>query len=197
MLHSPSPSPTSLLSLALAGLAAAASSLAVSGCGDDCGASGAPRTGLLASGAQVTLNYGDLSSGINNDCPDPGAPDGVISLTIAGKQTTDPAGLITFCVPRPDLLMQGQRSLGVSLSTADIRVVDIQGNANNCTFKLDPAQPPTGSVSATGVCDAGTSSDGFALSFDGGLSLRRTCGATIDNVSVTLRGRIAVTGPSM
>jgi catechol 2,3-dioxygenase-like lactoylglutathione lyase family enzyme len=33
---------------------------------------------------------------------------------------------------------------------------------------------------------------GFALALDGALSLKRTCGATIDAVQVTLRGRVAV-----
>jgi len=193
MLPSRSPSSTSPAP-ALAGLAAlaAAAALGLAGCGDDCGPGGAPSTGLLASGSMVTLEYGDLRAGLNNDCPAAGAPEGVISLTIEGLQTGDPLGLITFCIPRPDQLMEGDRALGAEFSTADVHVVDVKGNANSCAFDLDASKPPTGTVEATGVCASGDSPEGFALAFDGGVTLRRTCGATIDAVDVTLRGRIGV-----
>jgi hypothetical protein len=197
MLHSRSPSPTDRadrpITLAtLAGLAAAAA-LGLAGCGDDaCGPGGAPQTGLVASSDAVTLEFGGLSGGINNDCPAPDAPEGVISLTIEGRQTGDPLGLITFCIPRPDLLMAGLRTLGLEQSNADIRIVDLSGNANSCMFTIDTSRLPTGQAEATGVCDNGDSPDGFALSIDGALSLRRTCGVNVDTVGVTLRGRVAV-----
>ena len=195
MQPSRSPSPTDVL--ALAALAAAAA-VAATGCdGDECGPGGAPRSGLLASSDMVTLDYGDLSGLVGNDCPDPAAPAGVISLSIEGRQTGDPAGLITLCVPRPDLLMDGDRTLGARLSSADVRIIDLQGNANGCSFTLDTTQQPTGAARATGVCDNGDSPAGFALSLDGALTLRRTCGATIDAISVTLRGRVAVSRRAM
>ncbi len=191
MLHSRSPSPTS--SLAGAGFALAAA-LGPTGCnGDDaCGPGDAPSTGLVASSDMVTLSYGNLSALVGNDCPDPAAPEGVISLSIEGRQTGDPLGLITFCIPRPDLLMEGDRTLGLITSGADVRIVDLGGNAGGCSFRLDSMQPPTGSAQATGVCDNGDSPDGFALSLDGAVTLRRTCGGTTDSVAVTLRGPIAV-----
>ena len=202
MLHSRSPSPTDARpgapvgaarrGAAAAGLAAAAV-LGPAGCSDDtCGPGDAPAAGLVAESDMVTLSYGNLSGLLGNDCPDPAAPEGVISLSIEGRQTGDPAGLITFCIPRPDLLMQGERSLGTITSTADVRIVDLQGSANGCALSLDASRPPTGGARATGVCDNGDSPDGFALSLEGGVSLRRTCGATVDTVLVTLRGRVAV-----
>lgn len=187
MLHSRSPSPTSTL---LAGLAAA---LGAAGCSDDtCGPGGASPAGLAASSDAVTLTYGNLSSLLGNDCPDPAAPEGVISLSIEGRQSGDPLGLITLCIPRPDLLMEGDRSLGTITSTADVRIVDLRGNADGCAYTLDSTQPPTGSARATGVCDNGDSPAGFALSLDGAATLRRTCGTTTDSVPVTLRGQVAI-----
>jgi len=62
------------------------------GCSDpDCGPHGAPAD-LAISGANVSLSYGGLSGSPNNDCPDPGAPKGVVSLTICGELTTAPGG---------------------------------------------------------------------------------------------------------
>ncbi|HWU90952.1 MAG TPA: hypothetical protein VN253_26985 [Kofleriaceae bacterium] len=194
MLHSRSPSPTSSarpLTSAIAGLAAAAAALPGAGCSDDCGPGGAPSAGLVAAGDMVTLSYGDLSGLLGNDCPDPAAPEGVISLSVEGRQTAGP-GLITFCIPRPDLLLEGDRTLGTPTSTADVRIIDVSGAADNCTFAFDSARPPTGTAQATGVCTNGDSPAGFALSVDGAISLRRTCGATMDTVAVTLRGRVAV-----
>jgi hypothetical protein len=191
MQPSRSPSPTDVL--AIAGLAAAAV-IGAPGCdGDDaCGPGGAPSSGLLAASDTATLSYGDLSGLLGNDCPDPAAPEGVISLSIEGRQKDDPIGLITLCVPRPDLLMSGDRTLGTTLLPADIRIIDLRGNANNCSFTLDSTRMPTGAAQATGVCDNGDSPDGFALSIDGALSMLRTCGGTMDVVPVTLRGRVAV-----
>lgn len=174
-------------------LAAAAAALGLAGCdGDTCGPGDAPASGLAASGDQVALTYGGLTSLLGNDCPDPAAPEGVISLSIEGRQTGGAAGLITLCIPRPDLLMEGDRTLGLNLSSADVRIIDLTGAAGGCTFALDTAQPPTGAAQATGVCANGDAPDGFALSLDGAASLRRTCGATVDTVAVTLGGRVAV-----
>lgn len=191
MLHSPSPSATRLAAALLAGGAAA--SIGLAGCGDDaCGPGGAPETGLVASADVVTLTYGALTGLLGNDCPDPDAPEGVISLSVEGEQTGGGSGLVTFCIPRPDLLMQGDRSLSTATSNADVRIIDLNGDADGCTFTLDSTRPPTGVVQATGVCDNGDSPYGFAIAFDAAISLRRTCGATVDTVAVTLRGRVAV-----
>jgi hypothetical protein len=191
MLHSRSPSSTSIL--AIAGLAAAAA-IGSTGCGDDaCGTGGAPASGLVASATMFQLEYGDLSGLLGNDCPDPAAPAGVISLSIEGNEIGDPAGLITLCVPRPDLLMEGDRALGTATSAGDVRIIDLRGSANNCSFVLDSSKPPTGAAQATGVCKNGDSPDGFALVVDGTVWMRRTCVSTTDSVQLTLRGRVAVT----
>jgi hypothetical protein len=163
------------------------------GCGDDnaCGPGSAPAVGLAASSADVTLTYGNMTSRAGNDCPAAGAPAGVVSLSIEGMQT-DGTGLVTFCIPRPDLLGAGGRTLGLTQSMADVRIIDVIGTANTCTFALDTSRPPSGTASGDGVCDHGTNAAGFALTVDGALSLRRTCGTTIDTVSVTLGGVVAV-----
>jgi hypothetical protein len=163
--------------------------MALWGCGNDCGPMGASDVGLVASSDMVTLTYGHLSASANNDCPAAGAPAGVVSLTIAGVQT-DGTGLITLCVPRPDQLASMALPLG-----SDVKVVDASGDYMSCTFALDTTRIPTGTVKGAGMCGNGTDHAGFQLVFDGGLPLRRTCGATLDSVAVTLRGTIAVSVP--
>lgn len=172
-------------------LAVAVAALAA-GCGDDsCGPMGASDTGLQASSTDATLTFGHLTSRAGNDCPDATAPAGVVAVTIEGTQT-DGTGFITLCIPRPDLLEQGMRTLGLTQSMADIRIVDLSGTAGTCTLTLDSTRPPTGTGSGAGVCKNGTDKAGFAIDLDGALSLRRTCGSTIDSVAVKLLGKIAV-----
>ena len=159
--------------------------------GDSCGPEGAPAMPITASNAEVTLTYGNLSSLSGNDCPDPAAPSGVISLSIEGTQVGG-SGLLTLCIPRPDLLPDG-RTLGTTASMGQLRVIDFSGMANNCTFALDGTMPPTGTGTGTGVCKNGTDKAGFALELTGTVNLRRTCGATVDTVALTLAGKVAVT----
>lgn len=183
------PSSPTLPSLCLSSI-----SLALAGCpsdGESCGPEDAPATGITATTADVTLTYGNLSSLSGNDCPAPDAPAGVISLSIEGRQEGG-TGLLTFCIPRPDLLSKG-RALGTTGSGGEIRVVDFSGMANNCTFALDGTLPPTGTATGTGVCKNGTDPAGFALAITGTVNLRRTCGATVDSVALALAGKVAVT----
>jgi hypothetical protein len=117
----------------------------------------------------------------------------VVSLTINGTQT-DGTGLVTLCVSRPDLLESSEQRLGPNLSTSEVRVIGLTGSDASCSYMVDTtptAAVPTGSVTADGLCDGGMST-GFALAVDGFLSLRRTCGTTIDSVQVSLRGTVAV-----
>ena len=115
-------------------------------CSDNsCGPMGAPDVGLAASSDQVVLTYGHLSALAGNDCPDPAAPTGVVSQSITGMQT-DGTGLITFCVPRPDQLMSGMRTLGTATSMAQVRIIDVMGAATNCNYTLDSTRIPTGSA---------------------------------------------------
>jgi hypothetical protein len=170
----------------------AAGAAAAPGCGDDsCGPGGAPDAGLIAGGGGVTLTYGGLHGGLNNDCPAPDAPAGVISLSIHGTQPGG-AGLVTLCVGRPDLLAGQAQALGLDAGAA-VRVIDLTGDANNCTFTIDRAQPATGSATSSGLCGNGSDAAGFALVLDGALSLTRTCGQTVDSLPITLHGRVAVT----
>ena len=160
---------------------------------DDCGPMGAPSSGLVASSVDVTLEYGDLTSLAGNDCPDPNAPAGVVSISIEGSQQNGGAGLITLCIPRPDLLTPGvARTIGTSQSMADVRIFDLGGEADGCTYAFDATRIPTGRAAGIGVCGNGDSEAGFALDIDGAVSLRRTCGQTIDTVAVTFVGRVAV-----
>ena len=164
------------------------------GCGDDeCGPMGAENAALLASSSEVVLTFGNLTALAGNDCPAVDPPAGVVSLSVEGRQT-DGTGLITFCIPRPDLLEGERRNLGTSLSMAEIRIFDLEGtDRNSCTYKLDSTRPPTGFASGVGVCGNGTDPQGFGLDFDGAISLRRTCGATVDTIAITLTGLVAVT----
>jgi hypothetical protein len=152
---------------------------------------GAPKDGLTASSTDVTLTFGNATSRAGSDCPDPDAPEGVIAVTIEAPQT-DGQGFITLCIPRPDLLELGNRSLGLTLSTADIRIIALSGMANNCSFNTDKTRPPTGKGAGLGVCSNGTDKAGFAIDLDGAISLRRTCGATMDTIGVKLAGKIAI-----
>jgi hypothetical protein len=189
MWHSPFPSNTSRFVLALACALAAG----CAGCGDDeCGPMGAEPSALLASSADVALTYGGLTALAGNDCPGVDPPAGVVSLSVEGRQT-DGTGLITFCIPRPDVFNGVRAPLGTSLSMADVRIFDLTGSdANGCTYALDSTRPPTGFASGLGLCNNGTDSAGFGVDFDGAVSLRRTCGSTIDSVAVTLTGLVSV-----
>jgi hypothetical protein len=173
---------------------AAAAAAAVAGCGDDsCGPGGAPEVGLIASSDAATiLTYGQLRAGPNNDCPAAGAPAGVISLTITGTQADATGGFVTLCVARPDLLAKQPQALALDVPGAEVRIVDLGGTANTCSFAIDPAQPADGTATTTGLCGNGSDPAGFALVIDGSLSLSRTCGSMVDSIRVTLRGRVSV-----
>src|SRR5689334_3586178 len=77
----------------------------VAGCpaDDACGPGDAPGDGLTVTGGGVSLRYHQMTASPNNDCPDPQAPEGVVSLTLTALQTTGGDALV-LCVPRPDML---------------------------------------------------------------------------------------------
>jgi hypothetical protein len=168
------------------------------GCGggeDRCGPGGAPDSGLIASGGGLSLTYGQLRGSPNRDCPSPGAPSSLISLTLDGVQTdAGSTGLITLCIGRPDLLAGQPLPLGAEPST-DVHVVDLNGTAGGCMLTVDRGSPPSGTASSSGLCGNGSDAAGFALTIDATVALTRTCGSTGDTVPVTLRGRVAVAGP--
>jgi hypothetical protein len=159
------------------------------GCsGPDCGPGGAFEFGLTVSSDQVSLVFGDLVAGANNDCPDPAAPAGVISLTIMGAEMGS-TGIITFCVPRPDLL----QTMALPIGSSGVKVIDLNATDASCSYTFDASHLPTGTATSTGMCGNGSDKAGFALVFDGFVGLKRTCGATMDTVNVGLTGTVAVT----
>jgi len=180
----------STTSVVLAAVAAA------SGCSDNnCGPGGAPDSGIVASGAMVTLTYGQLAGSLNNDCTPADAPPGVVSMTIIGHQAdsvlSNSTGLLTLCVARPDLLAKQAQMLGVAAGVP-VRVVDLGGDANSCSLAIDKNQPVTGNATSSGMCGNGSDAAGFAIELTGSLTLTRTCGTTVDSVQITLHGKVAV-----
>jgi hypothetical protein len=169
-----------------------ASLVALAGCNGDpeCGAGDAAAAGIVAGGESVTLTFGSFEAGLNNDCPAADQPDDVISLTIAATQT-DGTGFLTLCVERPDRL-NGTLALGVHERGSDVHIVDLIGEANGCSFRYLQANPPSGTARGSGACALGVDPAGFALEIDGELVLQRTCDATVDTVTVTLAGKVAV-----
>lgn len=164
---------------------------ALGGCSDDsCGTHGAPPEIAIA-GDAVAITYTELTSLAGNDCTLPGMPDGVISISIEGTQVGGD-GRITLCIPRPDQLNAGMKSIGTAISMADVRIIDLHGSYQSCTFALDSATLPTGTAGSEGVCANGTDAAGFALDLDAGVMMKRTCGATIDTVPAVLRGKVAI-----
>jgi hypothetical protein len=168
------------------------------GCDDDaqtCGPEAAPAE-LSATGTDVTLPYGTFEAGLNNDCPHADAPEGVVSMTIAAEQVgAATRRFFTLCIPRPDRLADGL-ALGVNQIPADpqqVQIIDAQGEGDGCTFSFDDTAPPTGTATAAGLCDNGANPAGFALTVDGSYTMKRTCGATVDTVTVTVNGTVAVT----
>jgi hypothetical protein len=179
-----------LFSISLAAAGAA-------GCGggdDSCGPGGAPEVGVVAAGTGVTMSYGALSGSPNRDCQDPSGPDSVISVTIIGSQSGG-SGLLTLCISRPDLLAKQSQSFGAEPG-AQVHLVDLNGTADNCMLTIDRTTPPTGTATSSGLCSDGGDPAGFALVLDAAMTLKRTCGSTVDSVPITLRGRVAVSGPA-
>ena len=155
------------------------------GCGPSptCGTDKAPTYGLVASGNAVSLTYGAFSASANNDCPQAGAPAGVVSLTIEGMQMGG-GGLFTICVPRPDLLATEETS---------VDIIDFSGTMSDCDYMVDPASSPSGSAKGIDECDNGTNKNGFALDMTGTATLIQECSGTSNNVTVTLSGTTAIT----
>ena len=171
----------------------------LAGCPSDdetCGPNGAPAAGIVASDVDVTITYGNLEAGINNDCPDSAAPEGVISVSIHGTQVDGP-GLITLCISRPDLIAQQEQALGADVPGSPVRVVDVTGTVDSCSYELDPARIPTGKATTSGLCGVnGADPAGFALSLDGAVGLVRTCPTgPVQTVQLLLTGRASVVAP--
>lgn len=172
------------------GIAALAVAPACSDDGGDCGPGDAPAT-LAVAGTGFGFEFGAFSALDGNDCPDPAAPAGLFAITIKGSLPGD-AGILSLCVPRPDRLLDGDRTLGVIGGDGDIRFGVINAAATGCTYSFDLARVPTGTGRASGVCDNGDSPSGFAIELDATVQLKRTCGTTNDTIDATVKGRVAV-----
>lgn len=159
------------------------------GCSDDCGPGDAEAFSLLASDATTALEWGNLTSSPNNDCPDPVAPAGVVSLTLSGSQKDGP-GLITLCISRPDLLAAGEVPL--STSGTGVRIVDLSAQSMGCQYMLESLRPVLGTAASTGICNNGTHKDGYALTVNGNLSMSRTCETSTTTVALSFNGTVAV-----
>ena len=114
------------------------------------------------------------------------APEGVISLTLDCTQA-DGTAIITLCIPRPDQLTKMDQPLGTGL-----RIIDLNGDKDGCTYAFEGTRPVTGTVHVSGMCDNGTNDAGYALGINGNISLRRTCPTMTDTIAVTLDGTVAV-----
>jgi hypothetical protein len=145
--------------------------------------------GLTAgNGSDVALVYENLSASQNHDCPDT-SQTAVESITIMGSLKGG-TGLVTFCIPRPDLLATGNLQIG-----SGANLVDLTGTANGCMFTKNSTTVPLGTVGSIGLCKNGTDKAGFALVVDSNLVLSRDCGGTVDNVPIQLAGTVAVSVP--
>jgi hypothetical protein len=79
---------------------------------------------------------------------------------------------------------------------ADDRAMVIDSSAalaGGCTVQKDVTMTPSGTARFLGYCDGGNNSAGYAIELTGTVPLVRTCGATMDNVTGTLAGTVAVT----
>jgi hypothetical protein len=143
----------------------------------------------LATGSAAAASYGDLVAMQNNDCPDPSAPSGIVSLTLLGTEQGG-GGIVNLCIPRPDLLAHGEEPLGSG--AARVELTDLTGSSNSCSFSLDTSQPITGTVTADGLCGEGSA--GFSLTVSGSLTVSRHCGSATDSVPISLGGSVIVSG---
>ncbi|MCE9577727.1 MAG: hypothetical protein K8W52_31550 [Deltaproteobacteria bacterium] len=172
-------------------VALALASALVGACsGDTCGPTSAAVDGLTLAGTGVDVTYTSLVASGNNDCPETGAPVGVVSLTIAGAQKGG-SFPITFCVPRPDRLGDAPVALGSAVQIVDL-TADLGGG---CTLSKATTGAITGTASVTGLCSAGEDPAGFALTIDGVVPMKRTCASGTDVLMLALSGTIAVAGP--
>ena len=162
-----------------------ATSVLVAACSDNpsCGPGSAAAVFTVSNGSDVMLTYGNLTSSAAHDCNSTG----VTSLTINATQS-DGSSLVTFCIPAPDVLAKTPGQFGT-----DVKVIDFNGTANGCTLTADTLAPPSGTVTADGMCNNGTNKAGYALAFDAHMVLSRMCPSSNDMVPVTISGTVAVT----
>ncbi len=171
-----------------------AGALAAAGCSDDanCGVGTAPLDGMTLTVGASTITYSDLTSLAGNDCPDLGDPSAPTSITIEGREV-EGVGIITFCIPRPDRVLDGARSLGTPEVAGDLQIVDLTATIDGCTYGIVYAADPPGTATATGACANLTDPAGFALTVETSVSLEKRCtGEPVETATGTLAGPAAV-----
>ena len=178
---------------------AAGGGIALAGCSDDdgnCGPGGAPADGITMAVGSETVTYTGFTASPNNDCPLASAPAGVVSVTVEASQV---GGTFPFvlCLPRPDLLGADAFPLTPSrptpIETDRVMMIDSSASlSGGCTVAKDVTQMPTGTARFLGYCDGGKSTAGYAIELSGTVPLIRTCGASMENVTGTIAGTVAV-----
>jgi hypothetical protein len=195
MLRSSSLSSTSLLVL-------------LAGCpsGDDppfCGTVGGDETIEVASDER-SVRFGLVTAGANNDCPAPAPPDGLISVTVFAEQV-EPAGaaVLTFCLPRPDLLEGDEGGVTVPLlpdtqpaGEGDrVHLIDVQAaHPDGCRWEGAVGAVPSGTVTFRGLCGDAVDEGAWDLTIDAEVDVTETCEGEPDvDVAVTIEGTATVT----
>jgi hypothetical protein len=165
------------------------------GCGPGntvCGPGSASATGLAASGSGLSFIYRGSMEGANNDCTPTGRM--VISVTIELVQDNG-TGFLTFCIPRPDELAT-DLTIGSDMpgNEPPAALISFEGtSADGCVYAYNPGATTTGSLHATGVCNDGAGSSGFALTVDGSMTMTGSGGSScLASVVVQLAGTVAV-----
>jgi hypothetical protein len=180
--------------------------LVLAACGDDapevCGPSDDAGDGITVSAESQVFRFASFTAGANNDCPAPSPPAGLISVTIFSQQV-EPAGtgLITLCLPRPDLVegVAVEVPLDPDNHPAEeddrAHVIDVAADlGNGCRWTADPATPPDGTATFTGVCGGGEDERGFELALAGTVTLIERCTGMPDRtLEATLAGSVVVT----
>jgi len=105
----------------------------------------------------------------NGDCPDPAAPPGVADLTYTAQpQSYSALTQLSFCVPRPDLLLREKGTLGTDVIVLSAESVfcspSISGPGETCCGYTLSLVEPGGSASAQRACGTGTTPDSLTVS---------------------------------
>lgn len=162
------------------------------GCGEDpiCGPDPLlPAEGIVASIGGETVTYGSFTSSPNNDCTPPDRQP--TSVTLDGRQvepTPSMPLIITFCLPRPDVIDSAPVTVG---DVDTLQMIDIFGElSDGCLILLDRTQPVSGEANFEGYCDGGLEPGGYGLSLSASIPVTRMCDGQPDTVE--LSGRVAV-----
>lgn len=167
--------------------------IALAGCGGGSGGGGecGPdiATGVMtATDADdtVALELDNFVALPADQCPDPAAPEGTISLTIRGSHV-ESGGAFVICVPRPDRLQAtGHAGAG------EIELSGFEATQDGCSFEPSPGAGGFGGLDVGGFCDGGADPAGFRMSTSIQISTRRDCAGTVTTVQLLFAGTVEV-----